>query len=192
MSADTHTLPRTLEAGDGGYTLRTIAADDGPELLKFARNLPVHDLLYLRRDIRHEKVTEAWLAGVADGHIDTLVAESDGRIVGTAALLRDPLSWSPHLGEVRVLVAEDARGTGLGRALIQEIFLLAANSKLVKLTARMTVDQKGAIAIFEELGFRGEALLKDHVLDEAGASHDLVILACNIDQAGRVHAAFVS
>jgi RimJ/RimL family protein N-acetyltransferase len=43
--------------------------------------------------------------------------------------------------------------------------------------ARMTVDQKGAIATFEGLGFRPEAVMRDHVKDAEGNPHDLVVMA---------------
>jgi hypothetical protein len=48
----------------------------------------------------------------------------------------------------------------------------------------MTVDQTAAIAAFEELGFRAEAVLRKHVKDRDGQSHDLAPLGHN---AGAVH-----
>jgi hypothetical protein len=44
----------------------------------------------------------------------------------------------------------------------------------------MTVDQRGAIAVFEGMGFRAEALLRDHVEDRDGNKHDLVILSHDV------------
>ena len=73
---------------------------------------------------------------------------------------------------------------------IEEVFKIAIAQDLTKLTARMTIDQKGAIAIFEELGFRGEALLKDHVIDAKGQKHDLVILSCDPGQAAGLRSAY--
>jgi RimJ/RimL family protein N-acetyltransferase len=34
--------------------------------------------------------------------------------------------------------------------------------------------------VFESMGFRGEALLRDHVKDRGGAKHDLVILSHDV------------
>ena len=153
-------------------------------MLEFAKSLPIHDLLYVRRDITNPKVVAAWARAIKGGTITTVLALDDKKIVGCGALIRDPLSWSPHWGEMRVLVASSMRKKGLGRILIQECFLMAIDQDLKKLSAHMTVDQQGAVAIFEELGFRGEALLKDQVMDRDGATHDIVILSCDVE---RIH-----
>ena len=49
-----------------------------------------------------------------------------------------------------------------------------------KLTAQMTPDQIGSVMLFESLGFRAEALLKDHVRDRDGKTHDLAVLAHDV------------
>jgi RimJ/RimL family protein N-acetyltransferase len=90
---------------------------------------------------------------------------------------RGELSWSPHVAELRVLVSEAMRGKGLGRLLTQEAFAIALGLGIEKIVAQMTVDQKGAIAVFEGMGFRPEALLRDQVKDRDGRKHDLLILA---------------
>jgi ribosomal protein S18 acetylase RimI-like enzyme len=80
------------------------------------------------------------------------------------------------------VVSSDVRGQGVGRALSQETFALALSSGLEKLVVQMTVDQSGAIAIFEGLGFKAEALLRDHVKDRDGRNHDIVVLGHNVAQ----------
>jgi RimJ/RimL family protein N-acetyltransferase len=54
----------------------------------------------------------------------------------------------------------------------------------------MTVDQKGAIALFEGLGFSPEAVLRDHVRDRDGRKHDLVVLSHDVERVRARHAAF--
>ena len=63
------------------------------------------------------------------------------------------------------------------------------SSGLEKLVAQMTVDQRAAIAVFEELGFRAEALLARHVADRDGKLHDIVLLSHDVDAVrGRMQA----
>lgn len=159
------------------HTIRAFKPADADAMLAFAQGLPEHDLLFLGRDLRHPRVVAAWLDAIGEGWIDSVLAENDGEIVGTAAVVRDPLGWSGHVGEVRLLVSSDRRRAGLGRDLLEAAFAIAARHGLTKLTAQMTPDQTGSIALFESLGFRGEALLKDHVRDREGRLHDLAILS---------------
>ncbi len=181
---DTTRYPTTIPCEEHLLTLRLMTKADESDVLAFAQSLPIHDLLYVRRDITNPKVVAAWADAISDGSITTVLAFDDEAIVGCGALIRDPLSWSPHWGELRVLVSSSMRQKGLGRILIQECFLMAIERKLKKLSANMTVDQQGAVAIFEELGFSGEALLKDQVMDKNGETHDIVILSCDVE---RVH-----
>ncbi len=69
------------------------------------------------------------------------------------------------------------RGKGLGRELLAKGVELAISNGAAKISAQMTPDQTGAITLFEEAGFRGEAMLRDHVRDRDGKTHDLAILA---------------
>ncbi|MEL7486935.1 MAG: GNAT family N-acetyltransferase [Pseudomonadota bacterium] len=173
--------PREEDLEGETVTLRLMAPGDEGAIETLAAAMPAHDLLYLRRDITNPKVVAAWFRANKSGTIKTVLAWRGEEIIGCGALIHDPLSWSPHVGELRVLVAPSARQKGLGRVLIQECFRLALAENMQKLMAHMTVDQKGAVAIFEELGFRGEALLKDHVQDRDGQTHDIVILCCDVD-----------
>ncbi|MGY4396484.1 RimJ/RimL family protein N-acetyltransferase [Sphingomonas sp. UYAg733] len=172
------------------HHIRRFAAADRDAMLAFAETLPEHDLLFLGRDLKHPRVVEAWIAAIEEGWIDSLVAEDGGKFVGTAALVRDPLGWSAHVGEIRLLVSPGKRGVGLGRDLLEAIYSVALERGVEKLTAQMTPDQIGSVMLFESLGFRAEALLRDHVRDRAGNPHDLAILSHDIARVAAQHRAF--
>ncbi len=53
----------------------------------------------------------------------------------------------------------------------------------------MTVDQTGSIALFEGVGFRAEAMLKDQVRGADGQSHDLAILSYDAARVAARHQA---
>lgn len=174
--------PRQIktEAGDIEFHLMTRA--DEAAVLAFAQKLPTHDLLFLPRNISQPKVLSAWVNEIDRGDITSLLAIKDGKVVGCGTVVRDPHSWSPHVGEIRMVVSLDVRGQGVGRALSQETFAIALGAGLEKFSVQMTVDQRAAIALFESLGFKAEALLRDHVRDVEGKTHDIVVLGHNVAQ----------
>lgn len=179
-SSSSRTYPRTVACEGSDVELRLMTPADGDAVLAFARTLPEHDLLFLPRDISERKVVAAWVLETARGSITSVLALHQGAIAGCATLVRDELSWSRHVGELRVVVAPDMRGKGLGQQLTREGFALALGLGLEKLVANMTVDQRGAIAVFQAMGFRPEALLMNHVKDRAGKTHDIVILGHDV------------
>jgi L-amino acid N-acyltransferase YncA len=174
--------PRRIHCRDTELELRLMAAGDEAVALAFANALPVHDLLFLQRDIREAKVVSAWIEQIERGSITSHLAVASGKILGCTAVVRDVMSWSPHVGELRIVVAEAMRGSGLGRVLMQEAFALAVSLGLEKVLARMTPDQRAAMVLFEEMGFRPEALLRDQVRDAEGKMHDIVILSLEVEK----------
>jgi RimJ/RimL family protein N-acetyltransferase len=166
-----------IEIGGLAVPIHVPSRADISALARFAAIVPPHDLLFLARDIREPRVLEAWIAAVEAGELDSLVALTGGEIVATAAIVADRLSWSRHVAELRLLVAPAFRNKGLGRRLLERAVQRACDAGATKLTARMTPDQTGAITLFEECGFRAEALLRDHVRDAEGQLHDLALLA---------------
>ncbi|HWK85689.1 MAG TPA: GNAT family N-acetyltransferase [Caldimonas sp.] len=183
--SEARAYPRKIVCGDVEVELRLLVPADEAAVLAFARRLSTQDLLFLRRDISQPKVVAAWMQATRDGGIVTLLALRGSTVVACATVVRDALSWSRHVGELRVIVEASMRGKGLGQDLTQEAFAIALEMGLDKMIAHMTADQRGAIAVFEGLGFRAEALLHDHVMDRDGKKHDIVILSHDV---GNFHA----
>ncbi len=173
--------PREITLGESTVRLETLNDPSAPDIVAFGESLPPHDLLFLSRDIREPKVLEAWRDSIAAGEIRSVVARQGDEVLGTTAVVTDKYSWSPHVGDMRVLVSPNARSTGLGRILIQESFLIGLDMGLEKLTVRMTLDQEAAMTVFEELGFRREAMFRDHVIDRDGKKHDVLVMAHDVE-----------
>src|SRR3979411_1732804 len=147
MSSETRSYPRHVKTDAGDIEFRLMSAADDPGVLDFAQKLPTHDLLFLPRNISKPKVLSAWVKEIERGAITSLLAVRDGKGGGRGTLARDPHSWSPHVGEIRMVVSLEVRGQGVGRALSQETFALALGAGLEKLTVQMPVDQRAAIAL---------------------------------------------
>jgi len=182
--------PKSVTLNGVDYEIRRLQPDDQTLLQQFAADMPANDLLFLPRDIRQQSVVAAWVEQTEAGAISTIVVLDGAKLVGVAAVVCDELSYSKHVGDLRVLLSSGVRGIGLGRLLVKECYFLALARNLEKLTTRMTANQPTALKLFEELGFVPEALWRSQVRDETGANHDLVGLGQDVAGFERAMRAF--
>ena len=74
-------------------------------------------------------------------------------LVGTAGLYRDRAEKTRHKAVlVGVFVRDEARGDGLGRALVEAV-IAEARGKAEQLLATVGADNEGARRLYEDLGF---------------------------------------
>ena len=158
--------------------IRPLEPGDRAAVERFLQRVPEGDRTFFKEDVTDPKVLEAWSR---PGAGRSIAVDGDG-VVGYVAVV--PLTgWSSHVGEVRLVVDPDHRGRGIGRSLARHAVLEALELGLTKLVVEVVADQEPAIAMFRSLGFDPEALLKDHVRDQAGELRDLMILAHAAEQA---------
>ena len=173
--------PRAIALDNGtAITLRLMTSDDAELMVAFAASLPADDLLFLRSDITNPTVVAQWMKSIEAGRTATVIADAGGELAGYASLHHHGTSWQRHLGEIQLQTGQRHRSQGLGRALAGEMFALATDLGLRKIVAQMTVDQRGASATFERLGFHAEALLSDFVIDRADRTRDLMVMAYDV------------
>ncbi len=180
--AYTRTYPRQVRTDTGKMLeLRLMTGADRELLLDFARSLPKLDLMFLRMDITDPRNVDEWIKNIDAGRTVTVLAIDGDALAGWASLHHNEVLWTRHVGEIRTIVGGNYRGTKLGVRLAEEMFSVAKDLGLKKITAQMTADQKGARATFERIGFHPEALLADYVVDAEGRMHDMLIMSYDID-----------
>ncbi len=180
QSPEKRKYPWTAKVGDQEVTLRLMSADDKAAMLEFARSLPEDDLLFLAIDITKERAVDDWIRRLKEENLHTILVEKDGRLLGHGSLLHEEQAWTRHLGGMILLLSPEVRGKGLGHILAGELFARANELGLRKVMARMASSQKGAIQVFEKLGFKIEALLADCVIDRNDRTHDLIIMSYDV------------
>ena len=174
--------PATITLDDTTLTLRFLERGDKDAILAFARALPAHDLLFLRRDITDPDAVDDWMRDIDDGYRTTIVAVEEDRIVGYASVASDRLSWTRHVAELRILISPSMRGKRLGRLLTEQAFALAKDRGVKKMMAQMTTDQEAAMKVFSRMGFQKEARLRNQVMDRDGGLHDLQIMSLDVEE----------
>jgi L-amino acid N-acyltransferase YncA len=146
-----------------------------PALRAFLDGLPDGDVTFIKEDVRNPETAASWVAPGARGRWWVAV-EDDGAVLGIVSVL-PLLGWSAHVGELRLVVDPARRGRGVGAALARHALRQALEAGLQKVVVEVVSEQEGAIRMFTDLGFRGEALLTDHIRDRAGVLQDLLVLA---------------
>lgn len=168
--------PRRVELADGSQVeLELMGNDDIDDILAFARTLPPNDLMFLRVNITERSTVRQWIDSIRAGRTITVLARQDGRMLGESTLLHNEANWTRHLGEIRIQISPDARRRGLARVLAREIDAIAKQVGLQLLTARMTLDQSAAQAVFRRLGFQREAVLWDYAITPDGDTQNVLV-----------------
>lgn len=165
----------TLEDGTR-ITLRPLLKEDEQALLEYFQGLPPEDRLCLKEDVTDPKVIENWIYELNYDNVFPLIAADGDRIIGDATLHFSPIGWTKHQGEVRLTTSPNYRVKGLGTLLVQNLIDVATSLGLEQLSLEIPPLLDKAFYLFEKLGFKEVAHLKDFVKDMKGGESDLVLM----------------
>jgi L-2,4-diaminobutyric acid acetyltransferase len=110
----------------------------------------------------------AYLLVCTDFADTSLVAEDDEGLVGAVAAYRPP-TRQEAVFVWQVGVAERARGRGLARRMLHELFTVPANKDASELTATVTPDNEASLRLFR--GFARELGVECHEAPRFAAEH---------------------
>ena len=156
-------------------------------LLRFFETLPEGDLTFIKEEVTDPATVRSWATDTASGgrwvSVDTGGEGGSGTDEVTGYVAVRPLpGWSDHVGEVRLVVSPSQRGRGLGRALARRALVEAVSAGCSKLVVEAVAGQGAALSLFTDLGFSGEALLRNHIRDRTGELRDLMVLAHHVSE----------
>lgn len=176
--------PKRITLKDGTeLILRPMVREDEDGLLEFFSGIPEKERLYLRNDVINPEVVHQWTENLDyEKVLPILAVTEEGRIVGNATLHCNGYSWNRHIGNIRLTVLPQYRGKGLARIMIGEAYANALTTDLQKIVSEIVLLQEDVRLAFNQLGFKTEAVLKDHHLDPRGVKHDVIILSNDINQ----------
>jgi ribosomal protein S18 acetylase RimI-like enzyme len=167
----------TDQVGASGVTIAALGPAHTDALVQFFAELPEGDRTFIKEDVTDPATVRGW---AGDGRARWVALGDDGGVDGYVAVRRLP-GWSDHVAELRLVVGPRRRGAGLGRVLARRAVSEAIASGATKLVVEVVAEQGAALALFTGLGFRGEALLEDHIRDRSGRLQDLMLLAHRVD-----------
>lgn len=107
----------------------------------------------------------------------TAVAEMDGTIIAYAGAASQDRKRYAHHAEFGLAVVKAVWGQGLGRKLTEMAVHWGRDAGLHKLYLRVFDNNTHAIRLYESLGFREEAHLKDDYLRGDGTYGDTIVMS---------------
>ncbi|MBI4770181.1 MAG: GNAT family N-acetyltransferase [Chloroflexi bacterium] len=161
---------------DGAQVLlRPMLADDAEALIQLFGAASDEDTRYLRDDIRDPAVVRGWCRSLDYRRVLPLMAMAGERAVGQASL---HFGQGPegHIARVRIFLAKDFRGRGLGLRMVNTLVELARKHNLQILVAEIVTDQAKVIRAFMGLGFKVCCTLEDYFMLRDGETRDVEIL----------------
>ena len=167
-------------------TIRPLTNGDFDKLRAFFEALPEEDRLFMRHDVTDSEVVGQWVGQIDFDRVIPLVAEEGDKIVANSTLHLSAHGWATHVGHIRLATARTHRHVGLGTLIAREMVLLAEKRNLEKLQSQVIEDNVGSVKLFENLGFKVVAVLKDLVKDQKGNKRNLAIMIADVADIERI------
>jgi RimJ/RimL family protein N-acetyltransferase len=171
-----------MTAATDGIVIRRAVPSDAAALVELSREVASEPEGWL--------ITTGWRSAAEErrylralrGHPDAavLVAEAPEGLVGRLSLARDSHPASSHVADLGLLVGQERRRQGIGRALLEAAMGWARDSGVLKLELHVFPHNGPAIALYEEFGFRREGYRARHYRRGDGGYVDAILMARDV------------
>lgn len=144
---------KAVDAG-GGVSIRDATQDDAPAIARIYNQGIEDRLATLETELRAPEERAAWLAAREAKH-PVLVAVDDEEVLGWASLNRfNPRPAYDHVADFSVYVAREARGRGVGSALLSALVERARAIGYHKLVLAAFPHNAAGMRLYERHQFR--------------------------------------
>jgi phosphinothricin acetyltransferase len=150
--------------GADSVAVRPARADDAQAICTIYNEGIEDRLATLETRLRTSDEQRAWIAARDERH-PVVVAERDGRLVGWGSLNAfNPRAAYDHVADFSIYVARSARGTGVGRRLLEELIECARDIGYHKMVLAAFDWNTAGIALYERAGFRRVGVYREQGL----------------------------
>lgn len=152
-------------------TVRPVHPADAADLYAIVSDPRVNTTLVQTPSMEFRE-TEQWLENRKPGQ-HRLVAELDGKVVGSCGLTQNHRPRLAHSGRLGLMVHADYWGQGVGSALMAAQLNLADNwLNLHRIELEVFTDNPTAVRLYEKFGFTIEGTRRMNVFGGDGRFHD--------------------
>lgn len=131
--------------------VREATGDDWPRIWPIVEEVVrAADTFAYEPAMTEAEARAAWL----DAPVRVVVAVRDGAVVGTANMYPNRPGPGSHVASGSIMVDRAVRGTGAGRALVEDMIAWAGREGYAAIQFNAVVDSNaGAVHLYESLGF---------------------------------------
>jgi GNAT superfamily N-acetyltransferase len=173
---DRYPLERKLKDGTT-ITIKEMGPEDDLKLLNFFKSLPVDQRQYLRLDVTTMENLRKRLNPGHNVKIWRLIVEHDDKICADGTLYAPAKGWERHTCEIRCVVHPEFQRRNVASHLLWELFQKTLGEQYRIIYCEVVPEQKQAIKVLEDLGFKMVLKRANHVKDLSTLKHDLLIYA---------------
>jgi L-amino acid N-acyltransferase YncA len=178
-----YSYPKHVLLKDGTeLSIRPLRKEDEKELHKYFLRLPQKEVARLKHDVTDPELISKWIYDLDYDIVFPLVAMDNDRIVANGTLKFNMIGWRKHQGEIRATVDPEYREKGLSTVLIKNMIEIAKSMGLDQLTAELAPTLDEAYFLFEKIGFKEAAVLKNFIKDQEGTYEDLVVMIMDLNE----------
>lgn len=159
-------------------TIRPLQADDRRLAEDFTRSIPSGERAFFDRSLMSDIAIAAWTRQTPTRRFG---AFGDERMVGVMSVTPGT-GWVSHVGDLRIVVAPEARGRGLLGRFVDRSVDEARSMEVTKLMIEVSSATMSTVEVLRRHGFGVEATLPDHVRIGNGELHDLLLLTRFVDR----------
>lgn len=172
MAADFTLAPAVSSDAAGLVALRASVVAEGEFLVAEAGEFPLSIEAVIVR-------VRAGDAGPGSSRC-LFVARARHQVIGVVEIQPGAFRRNRHVGHLEVIVREDWRGKGVGRALMTRVLDWAQTSALSKIALAVYAHNLPAIALYRSLGFVEEGRRVDEYAFPDGTLRDDLLMARRI------------
>lgn len=153
-------------------TLRPPRLEDLDSMLTFANDMvaerkedPDFGVVFDQKQTRESEAVylKNLLSDVEAGRVISVMAESDGRIVGSSRIIRGTLSDTRHYGELHISISKGYRNIGLGFQMIHGLLEESSKAGVKVVGLEVFESNKRAIHLYEKIGFKKVGLIPKRI-----------------------------
>jgi RimJ/RimL family protein N-acetyltransferase len=106
----------------------------------------------------------------------SLVAIDNDKIVGIAGIHAPSLPRMRGIGDMMIYLHQDFHAVGLGTGIAERLLALAKDEGLHRISLEVVEDNKAAVRLYKELGFKIEGTLRDAYYGTDKKYHDMLVM----------------